>query len=301
LRALGAHEPPAQIEIDAANYRLERVVKHDSWAATGFYVGDDERVVCKFNRLQPIGPIPMAWLGRWLARREARALRRLAGLQGIPPLLGEVCVAGRPLRHAVAHTFIPGRPLARYDRISAETFAALEQLLSDIHGRDMAYVDLHKRENILVGEDGCLYLVDFQIGYCLRSWWPANALPLRVLLSLLQRSDRYHLAKHAARCAPMQNSAARPPRPWWICLHRTISRPLRACRRWLLVRLNVRTGLGRVDTELFPEEVVRADREALKASHARWLRGEGAGTCDAAPGSAGLLGAAPESDKKQAA
>ena len=262
MRALGKAEPPNQVEIDGRTYRLLRVVKHDSWAATAFYAGSDKQVVCKFNRQQRIGLIPMRWLGRWLARREAHALRLLAGLTGIPAAVGDVRVAGQVLPHAVAHDFIAGRPLGRCDRITAEALAALGQLHAEVHRRGMAYVDLHKRENILVGDDGRLYLLDFQINFCLARWWPANALPVRLLLWMLQRSDCYHLGKHIARCA-----AERPPsRPWWIRLHRRFARPMRSCRRWLLVKLGVRAGRGLVETEFFPEEVVRADREKQKVA-----------------------------------
>ncbi len=256
LRALGRAEPPAQVEIDGKTYRLIRVVKHDSWAATAFYAGSDKQVVCKFNRQQRIGIIPMGWLGRWLARRKAHALRVLAGLPGIPAAVGAVRAAGRILPHAVAHDFIAGRPLGRGDAVSAKALAALEQLLADVHRRGMAYVDLHKRENILVGDDGRLYLLDFQINFCLKRWWPANALPMRLLLWMLQRSDRYHLGKHMARCG----AATAPPRPWWIRMHRWVAKPLRSLRRWVLVKLGVRAGLGRVETEFFPEEVVRRPR-----------------------------------------
>ncbi len=261
LRALGRDEPPGQVEIDGETYRLARVVKHDSWAATAFYEGSGRTVVCKFNRRQRVGPIPMRWLGRLLARREAAALGRLAGLPGIPPLRGPVSVAGRALPHAVAHDFIAGRPLARYDRISAEAFDAFRQLLAEVHRRDVAYVDLHKRENILVGDDGRLYLLDFQISFCLKDRWPANSGPMRLILWLLQRSDAYHAAKHIGRCTAGA-CRQRPSRPWWIRLHRAVARPFRACRRRLLVALAVRAGRGRVETEHFPEEVVRADREA---------------------------------------
>jgi hypothetical protein len=206
--------------------------------------------------------MPMRWLGRWLARREGHALRLLAGLAGIPPAVGAVYAAGRRLRHAVAHDFIAGRPLGRDDPIARHTFAALENLLTEVHRRDMAYVDLHKRENILVGDDGRLYLIDFQIHFALKRWWPANAWPLRLVLWMLQRSDSYHLGKHIARCS----AGAAPARPWWIRVHRWFAQPLRALRRWLLVRLSVRAGRGRVETEFFPEEVVRADREAKKVA-----------------------------------
>src|SRR5437763_754353 len=85
------------------------------------------------------------------------------------------------------------RALRRLDPLPVGAFTALEELLDHVHRRGMAYVDLHKRENILVGEDGRLYLLDFQISFCMRAWWPANALPVRILLKILQQSDRYHL------------------------------------------------------------------------------------------------------------
>jgi hypothetical protein len=263
LRALGRDEPPTTVEIDGTRYQLLRVVKHDSWAATAFYAGADKHVVCKFNRQQRVGIIPMRWLGRWLARREGHALRLLAGLPGIPAAVGDVYAGGRRLPHAVAHNFVAGRPLGRHDAIPIAAFAALEQLLTAVHCHDMAYVDLHKRENILVGDDGRLYLLDFQINFCLKRWWPANAWPMRLFLWILQRSDRYHLGKHIARCCA---TAAAPTRPWWIRVHRSVARPLRSLRRWLLVLLGVRTGQGRVESEFFPEEVVRADREARKVA-----------------------------------
>ena len=73
LRALGAGEPPRTVEIDGNTYRWVETFKHDSWAATGLYSGANGAIVCKFNRTQPIFGFPMTWLGRRLARREARA------------------------------------------------------------------------------------------------------------------------------------------------------------------------------------------------------------------------------------
>jgi len=275
LRALGRKEPPAEIDIDGKTYRLERVVKHDSWAATAFYAGDGQQIVCKFNRQKSIGLMPMRWLGWWLGRREAFALRLLSGLAGIPRGMGEVRVAGRPLSYAVAHEFISGRPLRRHDHVSKEVFADFEKLMAEVHRRGMAYVDLHKRENILLGEDGRLYLLDFQVCFFMHNWWPANSLPARIILKLLQGSDRYHLGKHYTHCVLGKHSAGPlgerpgehvPQRPLLIRVHRFIAQPLRALRRWLLVKLGVRSGRGRVETEYFPEEVVRVNREADRAA-----------------------------------
>lgn len=266
LRALGRSEPPPQIEADGQTYRLVRVFKHDSWAATALYEGDAGLVVCKFNRQQAVGQVPLRWLGQRLAGREARALRRLADLPGIPRPLGPISAEGVPLPYAVGHDFVPGHPLGKDERVGDNFFPELLRLLAEVHRRELAYVDLHKRENILVGDDGRPYLVDFQISFYLPSWWPANAWPTRAVLRMLQRSDSYHLQKHVAHCRPDQAGDAAAQRPWWIRLHRLVGQPFRACRRWLLVRLGVRAGRGRVETEHFPEEVVRADRSGNRAA-----------------------------------
>src|SRR4051794_221535 len=164
LRALGAADPPAAVEVGGEPYRLARVFKHDSWAATALYAGRDKRVVCKFNRVQPVGPVPMRWLGRVLADREAAILRRLADLPNVPRWSGPVRVNGRVLPNAVAHDFIPGHPLGDRERVDDRFFPALRAVLAAMHRRGLAYVDLHKRENVLVGDDGRPYLIDFQVG-----------------------------------------------------------------------------------------------------------------------------------------
>jgi hypothetical protein len=261
FRALGAAEPPEQIEVAGEPYRLVRVFKHDSWAATALYAGRAGQIVCKFNRQQSVGGVPMRWLGRLLARREAAVLRKLGDLPNVPRWAGEVTAGGRRLEHAVAHDFIPGHPLGDRERVGDRFFPELVGLLREMHRRRIAYVDLHKRENVIVGDDGRPYLIDFQVSLALSDRWPA-----RLLLRLARRGDDYHLRKHFARCRPDQCGyglgAVAADRPWWIRLHRLAAQPLRALRRRLLVLCGVRTGRGRVTTEHFPEEVVRADARA---------------------------------------
>ena len=164
--------------------------------------GPDGDVVCKFNRAFPAYGLDTAWLGRRLAARERRALERLADLPNVPAPLGDVVVNGKVLPNAVARRYVPGHPLGSGERVHPDFFPALRGLLAELHRRGIAYVDLHKRENILVGDDGRPYLIDFQISLTLPGWWPANSAPARWLLRLAQRGDDYHLGKHVARCRP---------------------------------------------------------------------------------------------------
>lgn len=265
FRALGHDEPPDRIEIDGTGYRRLKIFKHDSYAATALYAGPAEKIVCKFNRQESILGVPMKWLGRILARREAGVLLSLADLPGIPRACGEVRSGNMPLPHAAAHAYIEGHPLGRHERVGDDFFPQARAILSSIHRRNIAYVDLHKRENIIVGDDGRPWLIDFQIHFALPGWWPGNSLPVRALLRILQRSDDYHLLKHVIRLRPDTLSPAERDidrlRPWWIRGWRCLSIPFQYLRRRLLVAVGVRSGRGRAETEHNPEEAVRLERD----------------------------------------
>ena len=49
--------------------------------------------------------------------------------------------------------------------------------------------------------------------------------------------------------------------PWWIRAHRLFARPVRELRRRMLVRVGVRAGKGRVETEVFAEHALRDIRQ----------------------------------------
>jgi hypothetical protein len=268
FRALGREAPPAQVDIRGVPYRLVEVLKHDSWAATALYENAGDKKICKFNRQQPIWGIPMTWLGNLLGRHETAVLRRLEGLPHVPPWAGAVFVGGARVPGALARNYIPGHPLGHHEWVEDHFFSALERLLAEMRRRNVAYVDMHKRENIIVGDDGRPFLVDFQISVVLPKRWPGNSLPMRASLRLLQRADAYHLLKHYARCRPdlagfgSQDLAAR--RPWWIRVHRLAAKPLRSARRRLLVALRIRAGRGYAASEHFPEDVVRSDSRGQK-------------------------------------
>ncbi len=258
LRALGRAEPPVEVEVDGVRYRLREIFKHDSWAATAVYGDgidhvengsggekDEKQIVCKFNRQAPLGFIPMRWLGRWLARREMDLLARLQGVDGIPVVFREVRFEGARARHVSVHAFISGRPLSLNTHMDVDFFDRLDHLLQQLHERRIAYVDLHKQENVIVGNDGQPYLMDFQISLRVANWGVLDP-----LLRLLCECDRYHVAKHRSS---YNIPGSEPVRPWIIRMHRTFGKPLRTLRRKLLVWLGVRRGDGYANSELAPE------------------------------------------------
>ena len=260
LRALGKLEPPTLVHVDGQAFHLVEILKHDSWAATAIYQGETKKIVCKFNRQQNVLGLPMRWLGRWLARREADHYRRLADLPNVPKLCGSVCAGGVVLPHAVAHDYVEGRPLRSKDVLPESFVLELRAVILELHRRQMAYVDLHKRENILVGDDGKPYLIDFQVSWMLPERAGIFGFVKRWLMRQLQNIDRYHLGKHERLLQSNRGSAAAiVSRPWWIRLHRLIAVPLRETRRRLLVLVGVRKAKGRSHSEHFAEDAVRQE------------------------------------------
>lgn len=120
-----------------------------------------------------------AW---WLARREARALRQLAGTPATPRLLDW---DGRWLDRS----FIAGQAMyQRPPRGDRGYFRAARRLLQQIHRLGVTHNDLAKEANWLVLDDGGPGVIDFQLARCgdPRSRW----------MRLLAREDLRHLLKH---------------------------------------------------------------------------------------------------------
>ena len=199
FRALGRAEIPERIVVGGRSYKRESGYQHDSWAATALYVSDGTRVVAKFNRVQPIGPIPMRWLGRMLARREAAFLDRLADVALVPANLGPVSVDGMRLDNAVARAFVPGEPWRDRARIGERFCEDLRAIVAAMHARDMAHLGLHERGNVIVGPGGRPHLVDFRVSFGTR---PGAGPIARAILRRLQEIDDYHVREHYARLFP---------------------------------------------------------------------------------------------------
>ena len=249
--------------VRGATYRRVEILKHDSWAATAIYRNEaNERIVCKFGRSAPIVGIPMAWVGRVLALREARFLRRLADLETIPNDLGQVSIDGRHLPNALARCYIDGEPLRVKQKIDPRIFEELHGLLQALHKRNIAYVDLHKLENIIIGHGDRPHLIDFQVCFGLSERWPGNGRLARYCLARLQELDMYHFNKHLWRCLPETLTAEEIRQksriPLLIRIHRLFAVPLRTARRRLLVLIRVRDAEGSASSELEPEDAFRA-------------------------------------------
>ncbi len=226
---------PQTVACRGGLYTLVETFKHDFFAATGLYRGPEGFAVLKVGRTNDFFSLPMGWVGRFLGRREIRLYEQAHDLSGVPRLIGPVGETG------FLHEFVPGHPLGRREPVGDAFFEELLGLLRSLHDRHIAYVDLNKRENVLVGDDGKPYLIDFQISLLLPPVGWGRLRLLRWLLHRFQQADVYHCLKHKRRSRPdlltpdEQRLVSRLS--IWIRLHRWIARPLTQLRRRILRRL----------------------------------------------------------------
>ena len=131
------------------------------------------------------------WLGPWLLRREARAYRRLEGVEAVPRLLGQLDAAALVLEYR------PGVLLSRSlsGKLPPDFLAELQKAIAEIHRRGVVHLDLRHRSNILAGDDGRPVVLDFAsaLRFDRATWWG------RALVTLLGWVDRRALQKWRVR------------------------------------------------------------------------------------------------------
>ena len=194
-RPLSASEiiPPAETPITREQLeRAEgRIISPGRWANAVLRViqhGGEQWVVKDFR---PRAFVIRNTIGRLFTRREARALRKLAGLEGVPS------DAFRIDAHALAYRYVAGMPFtgSPAERRTPEFFAAFERLLAEVHGRGIVHFDVRNGRNVLITDEGRAALIDFQ------SHLGTAHLP-RALRGWMERFDMAGVYKHWERNHP---------------------------------------------------------------------------------------------------
>ena len=163
-------------------------------------------------------------LARSLARREARALARLAGLAGTPRL---IAFDGTRLRRE----WIAGEPMQRARPTDAVYYREALALLRRLHRRGVTHNDLAKETNWIVTDCGLPALVDFQLAVVHRRRGKA--------FRSLAREDVRHLLKHKRTyrghaLTVRQRQVLATPSPWsraWMATGKRLYRLV--TRRWM--------------------------------------------------------------------
>ena len=135
-------------------------------------------------------------VGRFLVWREAKILRRLHGLEGVPSLHGRVQGL------ALIMEALPGRPVEGLEHASPlppAFFERLRELVGAFHARGVAHCDLKRAPNVLVGEGDEPYVVDWSAAITASEFRP---FPLSLVYRRFLLDDRNAVVKLQLRHRP---------------------------------------------------------------------------------------------------
>ncbi len=259
---LGAHKDkkfhdvmnwPDPFRIDGRDYRPAGILHRTVLSENMRYacVGQPDYVL-KISRF----PGMLNWL-LWpllvyMSWREHRIHRRIEGIAGIPR---------QGPRHGwrgYSHAYVPGVTLEtkpRGTRLPEHFFRELARIIHAVHARRVFYADLDRKANIIVGEDGKPWLIDFQASMAFRDPHTLLGKLTGPLFRHLQHEDIYHLLKHRhcygdslseTECLQLRRSRFGH---WW----RTYIRlPLRQVRSWAGLRRTRKLDSGQ-DAAIMPQ------------------------------------------------
>lgn len=230
--SLGRKDLPSEITLNCEKWQKIKTFKHDFFAATGLYENSSgEKIVLKIFRPRSFLGIPYQWLSLFEASHEEKAYRMLQDTGNVPEYYGRYGKTG------IIHEYVPGKHLNRGTSVSENFFPDLEKFFLKIHQKGMAYLDTNKPDNIIVGDDGKPYLIDFQITW-IQPRFPVNIITWP-LFKIFKNSDLYHIRKHWRKIYPgkMTREELDAIRPWYIKIHRKIANPLRVLRRSYLRKI----------------------------------------------------------------
>jgi len=177
--------------------RVVRLLKADSFGRVEWLErGGEQRI----RRVACGGRIPGSRLvAHILLGRERRALLALEGVAGVPQLADETDFTRAPSLDGQVpsssdvglRTFVAGAPLHKAELLPEDFFERLGELVRELHARGVCHNDLHKEQNVIVGEGGWPWLIDFQLASCHS--------PRSRKFASRARDDLRHVAKHRRR------------------------------------------------------------------------------------------------------
>ena len=142
---------------DLATGEYEIIVK-GRWGNADLYQYQNGKDIWVVKDFSPCPPFIRKTWGRFMVKREFKALKKLKGIAGIPaePFLMDV--------YAVCYRYQPGTILKDMtpESIGEDFFSEFENLVNLMHQRNMVHLDIRNQRNILVTDKGKPALLDFQ-------------------------------------------------------------------------------------------------------------------------------------------
>lgn len=134
--------------------------------------------------------------GRFLVWREKKAYERLEGIKGVPVFYRAVDGLALIIEE------IPGKRLWEVHKttgIPEGFYSELRSLLKGIHGAGLAHCDLKRAPNIIMGEDGRPYIVDWTTSISINA---LRVYPLSLIFKRFVRDDLDAIIKLKLKYSP---------------------------------------------------------------------------------------------------
>jgi len=138
--------------------RDSHVLRESSSTRPRIFVVEEEGTRVVIKDFTPNGFFFRNIIGRFLIWREAKAYRKMRGLRGIPKFYR--IINGL----AIVVQEIQGKPLERVKEghLLPDGFIdTLKRLIDEVHKRGIAHCDLKRAGNIILGNDGMPYIIDW--------------------------------------------------------------------------------------------------------------------------------------------
>ena len=135
-------------------------------------------------------------VGRFLVWREAKALRRLKDINGVPALYRVIDGL------ALLLEAIPGKDLETLlgaRELDFSFFLALKDLVNRCHRRGVVHCDLKRAPNTMLGDDGQPYIVDWSASICATEF---RIFPLTRIYARFLRDDELAIIKLRMNYSP---------------------------------------------------------------------------------------------------
>ena len=192
---------PESVEIAGTLYNFEKILKDDFFSVNVLYrCVTGKRYVLKLSDFRFIFGLLLRPFAALMSSHEYKIYSMVDGLPGVPALGPRFGFRG------YYHEFIEGKTLFELKdggrELPDDFFDRLKTLILKIHGLRILYLDLDKKGNVILGDDGLPYLIDYQISiHFPKCFWVFSKIS-DTLLATLIREDIYHLYKHKKRYQP---------------------------------------------------------------------------------------------------
>lgn len=189
---------PSELTIKNETYQYEKILKEDFFSINVLYRnGNGIRYVLKISDFRFLLGFLLKPFAILMSRREYRLYSMVSDLPNVPELGPRFGLRG------YLHRFVEGKTLyelekeGRFD-LPDDFFDKLKALIEEIHRRRIFYLDLNKQGNVILGDNGQPYLIDYQVCIYFKH---RNCLMDRIF-TLLTKEDIYHLYKHKKNFRP---------------------------------------------------------------------------------------------------